>query len=72
MVKHDSAFNNPLHHLDTEEQTYGCRHSNPSICGRNRMPEVCAFVRQDGMCLAPPRSWPKQYRKLKDGTENNS
>jgi hypothetical protein len=28
------------------------------------MPKVCAFVRADGMCSAPPASWPKQLRRL--------
>ena len=29
------------------------------------MPTVCAFVRSDNICLAPPASWPKQFQKLK-------
>ncbi len=49
---------------DSEKQTLGCRHSEPKICGKNSMPAVCAFVRADEMCQAPPRSWPKQYDKL--------
>ena len=31
------------------------------------MPKVCAFVRADGICLAPPMSWKKQFLKLKAG-----
>ena len=50
---------------DTETQTLGCRHSNPNVCGKNGLEDVCAFVREDRLCLAPPRSWPKQFRKLR-------
>jgi hypothetical protein len=32
------------------------------------MPKVCAFVRADGMCLAPSQPWKKQFFKLKAGT----
>ncbi|MDG2306107.1 MAG: hypothetical protein P8R42_15950 [Candidatus Binatia bacterium] len=49
---------------DAEDRTFGCRASNPEVCGKHRMPSVCAFVREDGMCLAPPRSWAKLYPKL--------
>ena len=59
------AFHAPLHAKDTAAQTIGCRNSQPEVCGRNCMPNVCAFVRQDGMCLSPPMSWPKQFNKLK-------
>jgi nitrite reductase/ring-hydroxylating ferredoxin subunit len=24
----------------------------------------CAFARDDGMCLAPPKSWARQFAKL--------
>ena len=58
-------FYAPLHPLDTETQTFGCRQINPSVCGNNRVPEVCAFVRRDNICLSPPRSWKKQFAKLK-------
>jgi len=61
-----NAFHNPLHPLDTDEQTHGCRHTNPPICGKRFLPSVCAFAREDNICLAPPQSWAKQYRKLKD------
>lgn len=33
-----------LHKEDTEERTYGCRHSNPDICKYCYVDEVCAFV----------------------------
>lgn len=58
-------FNAPLNDLDTENQTYGCRQSNPSICGNNSAPNVCAFVNKDGICRKPSLAWKKQYQKLK-------
>ena len=64
-MKQQDAFHQPLHPEDTETQTLGCRHTNPIICSRHSLPTVCAFVRDDKMCLAPPKSWPKQYAKLK-------
>ena len=54
----------PLQPEDTAEQTWGCRYSNPVACGRNKMAKVCAFVREDGICMEPPRGWPIQYAKL--------
>ena len=59
-----SKFNEPLKPGDRDDQTVGCRHSNPDICGKNALHAVCAFVRGDGMCLAPPLSWARQYKKL--------
>ena len=59
-----SIFHAPLKPLDTELQTEGCRHSNPDVCANNSLEGACAFVRQDGICMRPPRSWPKQYRAL--------
>ena len=61
----DSPFHAPLHPSDTEMQTHGCRHTNPDICAKNLLSNVCAFARIDGMCLAPPKSWKKQFAKLK-------
>lgn len=60
-----SSFHEPLKPGDNAEKTVGCRHTQPEICGKNRMPKVCAFVRDDGVCLAPPASWKKQFLKLK-------
>jgi len=57
-------FHEPLVAGDTRERTVGCRHTNPDICAKHSMPAVCAFARSDGMCVAPPASWPKQYEKL--------
>ncbi len=62
--KKPNLYHEPLHPEDSEAQTVGCRHTNAEICGKNELPNVCAFVRGDGMCLAPPRSWPRQYHKL--------
>jgi hypothetical protein len=56
----------PLHPLDSETQTYGCRHAHPEFCGKNRLPKACAFVRADKICLAPPNYWKKEFRKLKE------
>ncbi len=58
------AFNAPLHEFDTEVQTYGCRQSNPDICGSNGIEGMCAFASEDGICKHPSKSWRKQYIKL--------
>ena len=63
--KKPNAFHSPLQLKDTPEQTVGCRPTQPSICAKHSLPKVCAFVRADGMCLAPPQSWKKQVLKLK-------
>ena len=55
----------PLSEGDTELQTNGCRHSNPDICRNNEMPNKCAFVRTDNVCLLPPRSWKAIFEQLK-------
>ena len=70
--KNKNAFHAPLHEADSEKQTYGCRHTNPIICARHNLPTVCAFVRENNICLAPPLSWPKQYRKLKEDQDRSS
>jgi hypothetical protein len=54
----------PLNDADTEAVTVGCRHGRPLVCAKNAMPTVCALVRDDGMCLAPPKNWSKRYRRL--------
>lgn len=63
-MKNEKVFHNALHELDTEMQTYGCRYSNPDICKNNSTQNICAFVRNDNICLRPSRAWKKQYRKL--------
>lgn len=65
-------FHAALRPGDTAEVTLGCRHTNPDICRNNAMAGICAFVRPDGMCHSPPRSWPVQFKKLQslaDGGE---
>lgn len=57
-------FSAPLNELDAESRTYGCRHTNPEICKKNGLPDICAFVRQDCICKSPSRSWSKQFRIL--------
>jgi hypothetical protein len=59
-----SIFHSPLHPNDTQEQTQGCRHTNPDICVNNMLENICAFTRADELCLKPPQSWPKQFLKL--------
>lgn len=66
-MKNPNAFHAPLHTLDTETQTHGCRHTCPDICSKYHMQKVCALARSDNTCLAPPKSWPKQFKKLKQG-----
>ena len=58
-------FHADLNEGDTETSTVGCRHTKPDICKKHRMASVCAYARPDRICLAPPRSWPKQFVKLR-------
>jgi len=58
-------FDAPLHSLDSEKQTYGCRQNNPEICGNHSLHGACAFVSIDGVCQKPSRAWKKQYALLK-------
>ncbi len=58
------GFKAPLKTGDTEITTVGCRANNPDICKNNGIPDVCAFVREDGMCHAPSKAWKKQFLKL--------
>lgn len=64
MDKNAEAFHAPLRPEDSPTQTVGCRHTLPRICGKHCMPKKCAFVNSDGICYAPPQSWPKQFLKL--------
>lgn len=65
-IRSPSAFHAPLAAGDTPSQTVGCRHTNPDICAKHSMAKVCAFARPDGLCLAPPASWPKQFKNLQE------
>lgn len=66
MKKQKIPFSAPLHELDTETQTCGCRANNPDICAYNELHGICAFVTEDGICKRPSRAWKKQYAKLKE------
>ena len=70
-MKNITPFHDSLKQGDTENKTVGCRHTNPDICGKNLMPEVCAFCREDGICMSPPASWKKQFQKLKKDAEKD-
>ncbi len=61
-----SRINASLHPADTDKKTYGCRHSNPDICGKHSLVGVCAFVNEDHICYNPPISWRKQFLALID------
>ena len=61
-----ARFHARLEADDRVDRTVGCRHTNPDICAKNDMPNVCAFARLDGLCLSPPASWPKQFLKLRN------
>jgi hypothetical protein len=67
-MTNSDAFHSPLKEGDTEIKTIGCRHTNPNICARNMLPKICAFCREDNVCLRPPVSWKKQFQKLKQGS----
>lgn len=58
-------FNAELNIIDSESQTYGCRHTNCDICGSNSMDGICAFVTIDNICKKPSRSWKKKYLEIK-------
>ena len=63
-MDNSKACRAPLRPGDTEERTVGCRLTNPDTCAKNELPNLCAFVRPDGMCLAPPASWRRRFRSL--------
>lgn len=67
MKRNPDAPKMPLHPLDTEKQTFGCRHTNPDICSHNGIAGKCAFKRSDNICIIPPTSWGKIYQALKTG-----
>ena len=64
-MRQADRFHLPLQNGDSESQTVGCRHTNPDACARRSLRTVCAFVRDDGICREPAKSWPRQYRKLR-------
>ena len=54
----------PTNEGDTINSTYGCRHTNPDICGSCNLDNVCAFVTIDRICRKPSALWKKYYEKL--------
>jgi hypothetical protein len=54
----------PVNEGDTKDQTYGCRHTNPDICGSCNLDGVCAFVTSDHICRKPSAAWRKYFIKL--------
>ena len=58
-------FKAPLHEMDTEDQTFGCRANNPDICKNNGIDGICAFTRTDCICKIPSKAWKRQYLKMK-------
>ena len=65
-------FNASLKEGDTECTTVGCRANNPDICKNNSISDICAFVREDGICQIPSKAWKKQYQKLCAEGNNDS
>ncbi len=57
-------FSAPLHTLDTEYQTYGCRMNNPNACSNYMSPGICAFKSQYHICLHPSSRWSAEFDKL--------
>lgn len=54
---------------DTDKQTYGCRQSNPDICGYCYIENVCAFSSKDNICKHPSAKWKKIYKELKEASD---
>ncbi len=63
-TKPSSRFHQPLDERDSDNATWGCRHSNPDICKNHSLYGKCAFIREDNICLLPPTSWKQQFVKL--------
>lgn len=66
-MKHELRFKltNPLNPLDSETQTFGCRHTNPDICGSCFLEGTCAFVTEDNVCRKPSKAWGRCFQKLR-------
>jgi hypothetical protein len=65
-MRQKSSPNEPLHSKDTETMTFGCRQTSPDNCTKNSLPDICAFVRKDQMCLSPPATWRRKFKELKN------
>ena len=59
----------PVQPGESESRTVGCRYKRSRDCPKNRMRNVCAFVREDGICLAPPVTWKRHWRKIVTASE---
>lgn len=57
--------NDPLKKEDTEKQTLGCRCYKPSNCKFCNGP-TCGLSNKSHICTTPPKSWPRQYKILKN------
>ena len=64
-MRQADRFHLPLQNGDTENETVGCRHTNPDACAKHSLRWICAFVCVDGICREPAQSWRRQYRTLK-------
>lgn len=53
--KQKEPYEAPLIEYDTEDKTLGCIHMNPDICKYAYVENICAFVREYGMCMQPGR-----------------
>ena len=72
--KQAKRFHEPIAAGESPRQTLGCRHRSPECCSKHSMASACALVRADGLCLARPGSWAKQFERLSrlgSGTEEN-
>ncbi len=65
------SLKNPLQEGDSEKTTYGCRHSNPDICGSCYLENICAFSSKDNICKKPSASWKRFYKKLLEENQND-
>ena len=64
MKKVCQPHNRPLEDGETLERTIGCRRSNPLICKNHSIPDLCAFIRTDNICMSPPNNWKGLYKQL--------
>lgn len=60
------SLKDPINDRDTAKITYGCRHSNPDICGSCYLDGICAFASDDCMCKKPSIKWKKFYKEMKE------
>jgi hypothetical protein len=63
-IYRENNIRRPLSPQDSIYQTLGCRHFNANFCENNASSGRCAFVRDDGVCITPPKSWSWIYKEL--------